>query len=97
MIWDSGYQSAYICELSGGGAGSVATKKSTSPAQIWFRRSNDDGATWSTPVQVGTLTSGKSAQVHQKALAGSGVLVVTNGVDSTWQSSDGGKTWEAME
>jgi len=91
IIWGAGYKNGHICELSGAGMASVATADGTS--DIWFTKSGDAGATWSTPVLVGTLTTGKSAQIH---LNRKGHLMVTNGVDTMWISRNFGRTWSAI-
>lgn len=92
MIWTAEYTNAHLCALVAGAA-SVAVKKGTS--QIWFRRSLD-GATWnSEPILVGTMTTGKAAHVHQKAISGSSELIVTDGFQ-VWCSRDMGRTWKAI-
>lgn len=90
-IFPDGYKNAFLCELSGAGLAAVATKENTS--DIYFAKSNDGGATWSTPALIGTLASGKAAQVH---IGSNGALIVTNGVDTIWRSDNFGRTWSAL-
>jgi len=91
IIWGAGYKNGHICELSGAGTASVATANGTS--EIWFTKSGDAGATWSAPVLVGTLATGKAAQINQRT---NGALIVTNGIDAVWSSDTFGRTWTAI-
>jgi hypothetical protein len=72
---------------------------------VWFTRSEDGGATWRPPMQVGSWTG--SDQFHPNlAVAGDGSLHMllydrhygdnNTLLDTTWmQSMDGGNTWSA--
>lgn len=91
-IWPAGYINADVCYLAGNAIASVATEDGTS--NIKFTISYDGGTTWSTPVAVGTLTSGEMAHIRQVNF--SSRLIVTNGIDSMWYSDTSGRTWTAL-
>lgn len=92
MVWTSDYRNANTCYLAMAGMVSVATKKNTSPAEIWYRRSSD-GSSWSEPVFVGTLETSKAAHIHER---NDGTLIVTNGIDAMWASTDAGRNWSTL-
>lgn len=91
-VWTSDYRNAHTCYLAVSGMVSVATKKDTSPAEIWFCRSSD-GSSWGEPVFVGTVETSKMAHIHER---NDGTLIVTNGIDAMWASTDGGRSWAAL-
>lgn len=94
--FDESYHGVDICELAGTGIAAVALKRETTPTQIWFRRSVDDGQTWSAPVQVGIILQARYVKLLQKNWSRSSRLMVTDGVSVMWKSENFGKTWEAF-
>lgn len=100
VVWGSGYKNGAACATGDGGEASCAIKNSTTPPQVWAKW-RARGATWpndSAAVQVGDLgtSAGKICHILEKSIAGHPVLVVTNGLDKTWESTDFGKSWNAV-
>lgn len=97
-IWNPAqYTRAHSCGLVGGGAASIANKLSTSPIEIYFRRSGDGIAWTATAILIGTYSGdAKNFHVRQKTEAGKSSLIVSNGADAAWESTDIGRTWTAL-
>jgi len=98
-IWSSAtHYRAAACGMIGGGAASVAAQRNTSPLAIKSKvTTNENNWNNSGVVNVGTY-SGTATQftIRQLSEDGKGDLVITNGVDAMWKSSDAGITWDAF-
>lgn len=92
-----------MCATQDGELATVAVKKSTTPPEVWFRRSTTGGTVWPTtapdgsayPVKIGDLGSstGKVVNIQQLHAGGRNRLVVDNGLDWIYYSDNMGKTW----
>lgn len=94
--WGDGYIMATICELAGTGLATVALKEGTTPTQVWYRRSLDDGETWTDAILIGTLSPPRGVQVLQKNRSRSARMIATDGIANMWKSEDFGKTWSVF-
>jgi hypothetical protein len=83
ILWGSEFQNAFPVVLADGRDASVAFKRE--PKEIWFKVQDEEA------VKVGVLESGKSAHLHERT---DGILIVTNGIDKSWWSENGGRDWE---
>jgi len=92
--------------MAGDEAGNVyalsnANRVDFGPARTYYYKSTDDGATWSTPVDVSTADSGVSHNFPAIAATGNGDVRISwmdDRVNGWWNtyyrsSSDGGSTW----
>lgn len=94
-IYSSGYEWAHSCPLLPVGGASIANKTGTAPIEVYIKTTDilsawpADGAA----LLVGTY-SGTVEQFHvMQTRDGTGKLVVSNGIDAAWESSDKGLTW----
>lgn len=89
--WDEaqGYVNGHISAGAGGGLVSCAN---TNTGNVWWRFDNGTG-TWSTVIQVGTVTTGGKA-CH--TWYDGKYVWVTNGTTTIFRSTDYGKTWESI-
>jgi len=101
QVWGSDYFNAHAGPTpglsAGGGVVSVAVKKRTDPAELYFKRS-ENGGSWpndAAAVFIGTLpVGGRAGRVYQEP--GTGDLLITNGIDRMWRSTDSGRIWEQL-